>query len=107
MLQLLQVVFSDAGFMVQGIHPATEQVNLSQQLHMLLYLLLQLQFLIVVQVEGGADPTWQYKDGSDGVGLWAWCILQGCVVTEVNCVLQSSPLLQSFILFSDCSSSLC
>ena len=30
-----QIVFGDAGFMVQGVHAATEQVNLSQQLHML------------------------------------------------------------------------
>ncbi len=30
-----QVVFSDAGFVVQGIHTATKKVNLSQQLHML------------------------------------------------------------------------
>lgn len=35
----------------------------------LLYLLLELQFLGGVQVEGGVDAARQHHDGSDGVRL--------------------------------------
>lgn len=74
----------------------------------LLYLLLQLQFLGEIQVEGRAHPARQQQDRCGGVGLWGGRVPQVCVVTVmIGGVLQGPPLLQSLILFPDRSPSLC
>lgn len=73
----------------------------------LLHLLLQLQFLVDVQVEGGAHWALAHHDRCRGAVLWVAFVLQVPVpLVIIGRVLQCPPVLQGFKTLLESASTL-